>query len=68
MLDKVSKQNVNLVQQTLGYMTLEKDLSRDVLISIYRIQKILLPGYLASLVTSNHDYNDYGTRCGDAFT
>ena len=53
--------------KALGYLTVEKEVHRDVLTFIYRLENKLLPGYLEGLVKKNKDVHHYPTRQADDF-
>jgi hypothetical protein len=51
-----------LVFHELGYLTVDREIKRDVLTFIYRIENNMLPGYLECRVSTNSDKELYAIR------
>lgn len=66
-LNKRRTENVNNMLQEMGYLTIEKEIKRDVLTFIYRLENKLLPSYLSKLVMKNSEVHKYETRQADKF-
>ena len=66
-LNKRRTENVNNMLQEMGYLTIEKEIKRDVLTFIYRLESQILPGYLGKLVIKDSDLHQYETRQANKF-
>ena len=62
MLKKRRIENVNGLFNDMGYLTVDREIKRDVLTFIYRIKNNILRGYLKCLVSRNKDVHGYVTR------
>jgi hypothetical protein len=55
-------ENVNGLLNELGYLAVDREIKRDVLTFIYRIENNILSGYLKCLVSRNRNVHGYVTR------
>ena len=66
-LNKRRSENVNGLLNKLGYLTVDREIKRYVLTSIYRVENNMLPRYLKCLVSRNRDVHGYVTRQMEQF-
>ena len=55
-------ENVNGLLNEPGYLTVDREMKRDVLTFIYRIENDMWPGYMECLVSRNRNVHGYVTR------
>ena len=62
LLNYSSSEDVTRLLNELGFLTVDREIKRDVLIFIYRIENNKLPGYLECLESRNRDVHGPVTR------